>query len=394
MIENSIICVLIRQILIMTFIITIISCRSQELTPLIAKDETNENEKKNTLYVFVGEKVELTQLPYIEGSMDVCFKAKYKILQSVYGSYHKNFIEFLACDHYGIPDFSNYKNVLLFVSEKSGKYYHEKYQYNAVYKTKNGRWAGLYASHDYEHPYNKNTKLKPQKIEFAKEVSFPTIAKNRDGEDIEPSYPEPYYKTIGNKAIAIYGNYIEDLFKLKKEGLLTARELFGHNSLNESENNVEPPQLAPISISLYKVDSSLIPFWKNFSQLIKRSDIRKLREITLDSLVICDKILPSNHFFSHCYTKIFNRKLLSQLKIKSLVNYTWTEVDTLEILNSARNKMNNFNQPFKFLQVKITADITDSNLSIVNFNFISTTLGYKLYGLKYYNIKKCCADFK
>lgn len=40
------------------------------------------------------------------------------------------------------------------------------------------------------------------------------------------SYPKPYFKTIGDTAIAIYGNYIEDLFALKRSGFLTSRGLF------------------------------------------------------------------------------------------------------------------------------------------------------------------------
>jgi hypothetical protein len=47
-------------------------------------------------------------------------------------------------------------------------------------------------------------------------------------------YPEPYYKTVGDSAYANYGNYLEDLFTLKKEGVLAARGLF------EDKNQFEP----------------------------------------------------------------------------------------------------------------------------------------------------------
>ncbi len=46
------------------------------------------------------------------------------------------------------------------------------------------------------------------------------------GEEYEVNYPEPYFKVVGDRAIAIYGNYIEELFRLKKENVLRARELF------------------------------------------------------------------------------------------------------------------------------------------------------------------------
>ena len=47
-----------------------------------------------------------------------------------------------------------------------------------------------------------------------------------NGKTVTLSFPKPYYKTVRNKAIAIYGNYIDDLFKLKREGVLKARGVF------------------------------------------------------------------------------------------------------------------------------------------------------------------------
>ena len=95
--------------------------------------------------------------------MDKGFKAKYAILEKVYGNFPYDTIEFVAYDHYGIPPFSKFKNVLLYVGADSGTYYHENYLYNDVYKTKSGRWAGSYAG-DYKHACNKHTKIKPVKI--------------------------------------------------------------------------------------------------------------------------------------------------------------------------------------------------------------------------------------
>ena len=119
-----------------------LGCRTNDNNPLIPKDQTSEAEKKNTLFVFVGEKIFVQELPHNDNSIDAKFKAKYKILQRVYGNFSKDTIEFEVYDHYGVPGFSHYKNVLLFVSEYEGKYYHEKYQYFDVYQTNSGKWAG------------------------------------------------------------------------------------------------------------------------------------------------------------------------------------------------------------------------------------------------------------
>jgi hypothetical protein len=195
--------------------------------PLIAKDLTNVNEQQNRLFVFVGEKIELKRLTKNVDDFNAAAKAKYKIVQRIYGNYEKDTIEFMAYDHYGRFGFSDHRHVLLYVSEDSGNYYHEKYQYDDVYMTKSGRWAGSY-SNEYSHSYNKDTRVKPEKIEFLEELSYtvdPDIEKK-----VNPEYyfPQPYFQRKGNRAIAVYGNYVEELFQLRKEGVLTARRLFGN----------------------------------------------------------------------------------------------------------------------------------------------------------------------
>jgi len=378
------------KILTTLFLTTFISCKSHDYTPLIPKDTTNENEKKNTLFVFVGEKLDFTELPYEKGSMDGSFKAKYKILQRVYGNYPSDTIEFVAYDHYGIPAFSKYKNVLLFVSEYKGKYYHEKYQYNDVYKTKDGRWAGSYAEYDYGHSYNKNTTVKPEKIEFAEEVSYPTKIKDSDGKEIELSYPEPYFKIAGDKAIAVYGNYIEDLFKLKKEGVLTARELFGNKDANESEIGIQDVELADVKQPYDKDDLKFIAFWKPLAEAIKKSDIKKFKKISLDSLWICDSILTVNRFTKKCFNEIFDRELISHFGDSSNIRYTWTEADTSGILPCAKIRIIKVDRVYRFRQVEISKPLYKENPWTVYLDFIETKKGYKFYGCGYYGERQCC----
>lgn len=213
------------------FVTVLTSCMSlsTDKVPLIEKDLASEAEKNNTLFAFVGEKLEFTELPHEDGSMDAGYKAKYKIIQRVYGNYSSDTIEFVAYSHKGVPEFPNYRHVLLFVSESNGKYYHEKYQYFDVYKTKDNRWASSYKSRD----YRENIAVKPVKIEFSEPVVYPTIIKYYNDKIDTIKYPEPYYKTIGDSAYAIYGNYLEDLFKLKKEGVLAARGLFDEKNAQE-----------------------------------------------------------------------------------------------------------------------------------------------------------------
>jgi hypothetical protein len=189
----------------------------------------NDNKK---LFAFVGQKIWVEPLPSRQYSFDNGFKAKYLILEKVFGDFLTDTIEFVAYDHYGIPPFSKFENVLLYVSSDSGTYYQQKYMYNDVYKTKDGRWAGTYAWDDYEHENNKRTKVKPIKIEFAEPVYYLLKMINEEGDTLTRKLPKPYFRTVGDTAFALYGNYVKDLFVLKRDGYLTAREIFKNTKLN------------------------------------------------------------------------------------------------------------------------------------------------------------------
>lgn len=197
--------------------------------------------RKDSLLVFVGEKIEVNYVErpasvsdtIIEGNdtlvtislrMDSEYLAKYKILQLVHGSYKSDTIEFTVFDHYGKPTFSNYQTVLLFVSEYNGKFYHEKYQYFDLYMTENGKWASPYSSIDYNHPYKETITVKPEKIPFSDKVFYSVRKMSKD--EIKERFPQPYYKIDKKRAIAIYGNYLEDLFKLKQQTVLKARGIY------------------------------------------------------------------------------------------------------------------------------------------------------------------------
>jgi hypothetical protein len=174
-------------------------------------------------FVFVGEKISVTAVPPKEGEFpfNKRFLARYRIVEPYRGSYNGKEIEFTVYDHYGSPAFANYQHVLLYVELHEGKYYHAKYQFSPLYRTKDGRWAGAYDAYDYGHEYNRGTAIKPEVIDFLKPVVF-DISRDK-GVAIEKWFPEPYFRIEGGKAIAVYGNYVPELFLLKQNGVLKAR---------------------------------------------------------------------------------------------------------------------------------------------------------------------------
>ncbi len=185
-----------------------------------------EQEKPSKYYIFIGKKIELEgqKIPYYCNivMMDAEFKSKYKIEKNIYGDFPKDSIVFTAFDHYGMPNFGKYEYVLLFIGEYCGKLIHEKYQYFDLYKTKNGKWAS--PGNPYKYDNNQKEKnIAPKKINFESSVWFDVSKLNE--KQIESEYPTEYYKIIENKAIPIMGTYVEDLIKIKKNGVLKARKI-------------------------------------------------------------------------------------------------------------------------------------------------------------------------
>ena len=179
-------------------------------------------------YVFVGKKLKVTPEPetyYCDVViMDSRVKAEYKVLQQVVGDFPKDTIIFTSFNHNQRITFSNYENVLLFVSEYCGKLYHEKYQYFDLYLSTDNKWASPYSSRDYNHPFKDKITVKPERIPFKDEISFPIDKFSSD--DIKTWFPKPYYEIRNGRAIAVYGNYVEDLFKLKQLTILKARGIY------------------------------------------------------------------------------------------------------------------------------------------------------------------------
>jgi hypothetical protein len=125
-------------------------------------DFYKKNEKVN-LFVFVGEKISIEEFDPNKNNVvkeydplekdtilkkkyiiDRAFHVKYKILKKIFNDLETDTIEFVVYDHYGKPNFEKYKNVILYISKSKdgGYYYHQKYQYDIVYRDKTNNWFG------------------------------------------------------------------------------------------------------------------------------------------------------------------------------------------------------------------------------------------------------------
>ncbi len=218
----------IQNILFLVFIFQILSIN------------INAQTKGDSLIVFVGE---LINVEYVPATKDIRteirngdtieveipefnskYKSKFKVIKLINGFYNQDTIDFFSYVHSEYPGYIKYKHSLLFISQYGEELVQQKYTYFPVYKTKNGRWASDYSYSDYRHPFRNEFTVHPENIEFEKELSF-DISKMRKT-DIEQRYPKEYYDIKDGKAIAKFGNYIEELFELKKQGYLKARGFF------------------------------------------------------------------------------------------------------------------------------------------------------------------------
>jgi hypothetical protein len=155
--------------------------------------------------------------------MDRAFKLKYKVLKNLYNDLKVDTVEFVAYDHYGKPNFAEFKNVILYISKSQDDkyYYHQKYQFNAIYKTKENEWIGL-LNFGNRFLIDEGIKLNLKKIELHKIANVDL--KNMGKEYIEYCYPEPFYKIKKNKAIPVLGFPINDLIEYKVKSIINANK--------------------------------------------------------------------------------------------------------------------------------------------------------------------------
>ncbi|MFD2556078.1 hypothetical protein [Sphingobacterium tabacisoli] len=197
---------------------------------------------KDSLFVFIGEKISLERdrndkmsgIDTIINGQDTLFSgwqrlsfkydAKYRILDKIYGDYDKDTIDFILYDHEGNPEVAEHNTVMVFVSKHNGVLYHETYQYFPMYMTTEGRWASPYSVQDYNHPYRDSITVEPEIIPFKDEVYFSVIHLHPD--KIAKIYSPQYFEIRDRKAYTRYGNYPEDLFKLKLQTVLKARGIY------------------------------------------------------------------------------------------------------------------------------------------------------------------------
>jgi hypothetical protein len=183
------------------------------------------NEKNPEIFIFIGKKINVspveqprscytigtdpetkTKIKLLNRRMDSKSKSKYKILKKISKNINFEIIDFVSYDHASIVRYDEFENVLLFVGKYCNELIHQKYQYQPVYKMKNGKWASP-VCWEFDTSKRKSNKH-PHKVDVPEPI---TIPKYQTYQKLKNVYPEPYYEIKEGKVYMRYGYYPEDL---------------------------------------------------------------------------------------------------------------------------------------------------------------------------------------
>ena len=189
--------------------------------------ELAEGNPAGNLIVFVGKRLDVHEVLSPSGEIwfDRQFVARYEVLSVIFGSYGEKEITFTSFNHKApsgtIPLLILNDVLLLYVSKVDGRLIHEKYQYDEVYGTRDGRWASCATQYDAP---NHRMEATVHPIDFLREVKFDL--QGLTSEEIQQHYPSSAFEIRDGMAVCKAGLYPEELFDIRRRGVLKARGIF------------------------------------------------------------------------------------------------------------------------------------------------------------------------
>jgi hypothetical protein len=190
----------------------------------MSKEAANDGDTAN-LVVFIGRRisVQAVEPKKDEIQFDREFRVRVEVLDMVYGKYGPKEMEFSSFVHVGPPAFANEEFGLVYVSREEERFIQQKYLFQPVFRTSDGRWAGCGDPYD-GLPEMHRHGVKALPISFNPPVTF-SISKERGRHS--PSYFQaPFFKVEGDVATCLMGNYPAELYKVMAEGYLMYRGVF------------------------------------------------------------------------------------------------------------------------------------------------------------------------
>ena len=227
-------------------------------------------------------------------------------------------------------------------------------------------------------------------MEFTDSVTFPLNPVLKHWSMPRPDYPHPFYWTVGDKAIAQYGIYIENVFSVKKNGSLAKMRLFTKPEKNEIRM-VQDIELEEAMPEENPEEVELKAFWKKFARGMLQNDTTQIKKILLDSLWVCGTLFSKQQLMSGCFHEIFDSTMLGNFDEKWFPGYNDIETDLEDLLPSARKQIIKHKTGYWITQFSFYyPDINSEPVYILFLSFIKTRKGYRLYDIRYPRNRSCC----
>lgn len=194
---------------------------------------------QDNLIAFVGELSSIEKKPSprmiydgvhrISHTLPNKWLATYKVKTILYGEdlveeyVHEDMLSFSIYGYQDKPEFTLSQHALIYLSHRNNELYWQDAQATPVFMTESEQWAAC--GNPYEHEYHLyHGDIKAESITFNPALTF-NIATMKAPE-ITEHYPTPYFSIANKQATCLQGNYIEELFAIKQNGVLTSRGIF------------------------------------------------------------------------------------------------------------------------------------------------------------------------
>ena len=207
---------------------------------LVVSEAATAHENDAELFVFVGELLEIEELPdqcprhekpteikstedgiaidSICIQFDALYRASYRVVDILVGSADSEIVTFEIADHYGFPDFAYFKNALLFLNDGPDAIWLEKYQGYAVHRTRDQSWATC------GNPYDERTGNQPRKLvqpQFENDLG--TVGEFSEAGVRRVFGDRPHIIIDENRVRCGAGVLIAEFYEIVRTGVLAAR---------------------------------------------------------------------------------------------------------------------------------------------------------------------------
>ena len=162
--------------------------------------------------------------------------------------------------------------------------------------------------------------------------------KDKFGDDEDFLCGEPYYKSKDDKKIPVYGNYIEELFLEKKNGVLAARGLFRDTS---KPMEIIDKGLGIVEVTRYKPNKEEERFTKSYQELFQciiKRNLKKFKSLSLDKINVMDSVVLNNNLSDSAFNILFRENMLK--KYPDFISFSgyWSNANTSNLLDKQLKK--------------------------------------------------------